>query len=138
MKVKGYSFNPEQPEACARVWRIYGTREVVRDAVRVRPRPGTWEPVCEIQCELRDGIYSIPDFDLEYTRTGGWRFYKSVFVNRAGREYWHEEEYFNFTPEMVEEFGGEIDIALLELHNLELQGVISPGQLEGWKGRRVG
>ncbi|HEX6622834.1 MAG TPA: hypothetical protein VF064_03925, partial [Pyrinomonadaceae bacterium] len=66
----------------------------------------------DVKCELRGTVYTIPDFELEFTRPGGWRFYRMIGV-RDGRENWtaetDEEGALVLTPKMVEELGGAVD-----------------------------
>lgn len=129
MKVKGHRLKIKQPaESYVPVWRVYGTKKVERGADgRVRPKPETWEPLFDLKCEARGGELVIPDFELEYTRPGGWRFYRMIAVDGAGREDWDEEDEDTalvFTPAMVEEFAGDVDWATLLLYNLELKGII--------------
>ena len=131
MKVEGFSYR-KTPGAPVNVpvWRFYGTREVFRypDGT-IRPQPGSWELVTEFKIRDARGRVTLPAFELEPTRIGGWRFYNLVLVDAEGRETWHADNEILFPPEMIEEFGGSVDVATLMLYNLELKGVIAPGQL---------
>ena len=75
MIIGGFTIRPEEPAACHLVWRFYGTRGGFRyPDERVRPQPGTWDLVREVRCSLLRGRLTLPDFELEPTRPGGWRF----------------------------------------------------------------
>lgn len=95
----------------------------------VKPQPGSWELVKELEIKRKRGMVTLPDFELEPTRIGGWRFYYLVPVDGEGRETWHAENDLIFPREMIEEFGEPLDVATLLLYNLELKGQIAPGQL---------
>ena len=129
MIVRGTRFKPERPDECSLVLRIYGTKEVFRGpGGRLRPEPGSWELVREVRSEIRRGTYVMPDFELELTGPGGWRFYDEVRVTRDGRELWHPDQEMIFPRELVAECGGEVGYVTLHLYNLERRGVIAPGQ----------
>jgi hypothetical protein len=129
MIVKGYSFKPTEPGGLHPLWRIYGTKRVVGGrGGEVKPLTGSWELVREIEIDVRPTRVTIPDFDLEFTREGGWRFYDLAVVTRDGREIRHAGEEFVFPREIVERCGGEVDVAELLLYDLERRGVIVPGQ----------
>lgn len=131
MIVRGFSIKSEDPAACHLVWRFYGTKEVFTyPDGRVKPQPGSWELVREVTAELRRGTYTLPDFELDLTGPGGWRFYNDVLVTHDGRELWHPDQEFIFPREFVAECGGEVEIVGLLLYNLELKGGIAPGQWE--------
>jgi len=130
MIVKGFSFKPKDSATYHPIWRLYGTKEVFKyPDGRVKPQPGSWELVCELKVEMKRGKVILPDFELEPTQPGGWQFYNPVLVTRDGEEMWHPDNEIIFPREMIAEFGGEVDIGTLMLYNLELQGVIAPGQL---------
>ncbi len=133
MIVKGFSFKPKDHlEAYSPIWRFYGTKEVFRyPDGRIKPQPGTWELVVELEVALSRSKVTLPDFELEFTGPGGWRFYNPVLVTRDGRETWHPDDEIVFPREMAAEFDGDVDVATLMLWNLEQQGVIAPGQLRG-------
>ena len=130
MKIKGFRIKPANASACARLWRFYGTRETVRDdAGHERPHPNRWELVREVRAETDGDYYALPDFDLPRTEPGRWRFYNPVMVDAERRETWHADNENVLPRAAVNALGGEVDIAGLLLYNLELKGVIAPGQL---------
>jgi hypothetical protein len=130
MKLKGFTHGADSPEPAYPVIRFYGTKEVFKypDGT-VKPQPGSWELVCEFEIRRSRGRWRSPAFELEFTQPGGWRFYNFVVATRQGQETWHPDNDIIFPREMWEEFGGEVDWPTLLLYNLELKGVIAPGQL---------
>lgn len=131
MIVKGFSFKPRDAAKYHPVWRFYGTKEVFQyPDGRVKPQPGSWELVCEVKVEMKRGKVTLPDFELELTQPGGWRFYNPVLVADDGQEKWQSDEELIFPREMLAEFDeDEINIGTLILYNMELRGEIAPGQL---------
>ena len=131
MKVRGFSIHPPKDgRERAAVWRFYGTRETVEDdSGRTRPHPNRWQLVREVAAVIEGDTYTLPDFNLDRTEPGRWRFYNPVMVYADGRELWHADNEITLTRATVKALGGEVDIAGLLLWNLEQQGVIAPGQL---------
>jgi hypothetical protein len=129
MKVKGFSIKPQGEGPYHPLWRFYGTKEVFKypDGT-VKPQPGSWEIVCEVRLKVGRGRMTFLPFELELTRPGGWRFYNLVPVDREGQEIWHPDNEIIFPREMTGMFE-EIDLPTLLLYNLEMKGVIEPGQL---------
>jgi hypothetical protein len=117
--IEGFGFKPLQPDYHP-TWRIYGTR--AKDS---------WELVTEFQLIEGDGCVAFPAFELEPTGARGLRAYQLIAVDKAGREKWHDEteNELQLTRAMVREFGGSLDVGSWLLYNLELNGVIAPGQL---------
>jgi len=130
MRVQGFSITTEDPAACADAFRFYGTRETVTDdAGAERPHPNRWRLVREVRA-VRDGAdYTLPDFDLPRTEPGRWRYFYPVPVMPGGREVWHADGEIMLPRAAVNALGGSVDFAGLLLYNLELKGVIAPGQL---------
>jgi hypothetical protein len=111
-------------------WRFYGTRYAVESSGEAKPHPNAgWEVVREVRAQIRRGRYTLPDFELELTGESGYRFYNPVMVDREGRETWHADNEIVLTPETVAALGGEVSVTGLLLYNLELKGIIAPGQL---------
>jgi hypothetical protein len=130
MLIKGYKFKPQDGGGGSAAWRFYGTREVFQySSGAVKPQPGSWELVKELEIKRKRGMVTLPDFELELTQVGGWRFYYLVPVDSEGRETWHADNDLIFPREMIEELGEPLDVATLLLYNLELKGTIAPGQL---------
>lgn len=126
IKVEGFGFKSSQSIQHG-TWRVYGSRA-----------PHSREMVEEFQVtQTKDGRVEWPAFELEPTcspdAARGRRrffFYYLVPVDADGRETWHGEDSALVLPaELPREFGGRIDVAEWMLYNLELTGVIAPGQL---------
>ncbi len=122
IKIEGFGFRPRSQDGAPYhpTWRVYGSR--AKDS---------WERVTEFQLIRGDGCAAFPDFELEPTGARSFRAYRLVGVDATGREKWHDGEAQNLrlTRAMVREFGGRIDVGEWLLYNMELNGVIAPGQL---------
>ncbi|HEX8071057.1 MAG TPA: hypothetical protein VF546_13965 [Pyrinomonadaceae bacterium] len=128
MLVEGCTVPTDRPAAICRRLRLYGARRAVRLPDKsVRP-VGAWEFIRELEIAVGGDSLTIPDFALGHTGAGGWALYRLVFVAADGRETEHLVE---LPPAAAGRFGPRIRFATLLLYNLEMQGVIEPGQLEG-------
>jgi hypothetical protein len=130
IKIHGYDFKPTAGGPHHLSWRIYGTKKVFSYSDgRVGPLPASWEFVTEFRLKSARGKVGFPDFELEPTDTGDWKFYSLVSLDADGHEVWHKDEELTLPHDLPDEFEPPFDIATWLLWNLERKGVIAPGQL---------
>ena len=131
IKIHGHLFTPTNGKPCVPHWRIYGTKKTFNfEDGRLAPMPGSWELVTEFDLKQARGKVGFPDFKLEPTVEGGFRFYKMIAVDEAGKETWHNgDDPLTLPPDLPDEFERPFDVATWLLWNLERNGVIAPGQL---------
>lgn len=128
--IEGFSFKPTDPKRSHLIWRVYGARDVFTyPNGQVKPQPDTWELVTELRVKQTRARVTLPNFELEDTDTGPYRFYNLVLLDGEGREKWHDDNEMVLPASLPEDFGGRLDVAEWLLYNLELKGVIAPGQL---------
>src|SRR5687768_1919030 len=110
IRIEGLSVKVKPGATYPALWRLYGTRRgFTYPGGRLAPQPGTWEHVLDVPVTVKRGRVEVAAAELEPTGPGGWLFYNKVAVDAEGRETWHPNEEMTLTPEMVEEFGGELD-----------------------------
>jgi hypothetical protein len=136
IKIAGYLIQPTEPDTphCWN-WRIYGSKTGFRyPDGKLKPQPGTWELVKEFKLQKKANKIGFPSIELEATDRGEWRFYQLVALDVDGREIWHKDNDALILPhDLPSEYEPPFDIPTWLLWNLEFNGHIEPGQIEGRK-----